>query len=96
MTFDQALTLDPEDVETWINKGVCLVYMNRFQQALDCFNRSLSLDPHSAEGWINKGAALGELGKHRDALNCFLRAKRLGLSRADRAIAICRKHLGVN
>ncbi len=93
--FDQALQLAPEYAQAWINKGVCLVHLNRAQQALDCFNQSLTLKPESAEALINKGATLGELGQHREALDCFLQAKRLGLPQADRAIAICRKKLGL-
>jgi tetratricopeptide (TPR) repeat protein len=94
--LDQALQVAPEYGEAWINKGVCLVHLHRVPQALECFNQSLSLNPDSAEAWINKGAALGELGKHREALECFLQAKRLGLPQAERAIAICRKNLGIS
>ena len=93
--LDQALLLAPQNAQAWINKGVCLAHLNRAQQALDCFNQSLTLKADSAEAWINKGAALGELGRHREALDCFLQAKRLGLPHADRAIAICRKNLGL-
>jgi len=93
--FDQALQLAPKVAEILINKGVCLVRLNRAQEALDCFNQYLALKPDSGEGWINKGAALGELGNHREALVCFMEAKRLGLPQADRAIAICRKKMGL-
>jgi tetratricopeptide (TPR) repeat protein len=93
--LDQALLLAPQSARAWLNKGVCLVHLNQAQQALECFNKSLALEPDLSEAWINKGAALGELGKHREALDCFLQAKRLGLPQADRAIAICRKNLGL-
>jgi len=93
--LDQALLLDPEYVRAWINKGVCLVHLNRVQESLDCFNRCLSLKPDTAEAWINKGAALGEFGRHQEALDCFMQAKHLGLPQADRAIALARKNLGL-
>lgn len=93
--LEQALRLAPEYAQAWVNKGVCLVRLNRVQEALECFNQSMALKPDSAEPWINKGAALGELGRHREALDCFLQAKSLGFPQADRAIAICRKNLGL-
>jgi tetratricopeptide (TPR) repeat protein len=91
--YDVALATDEINPIIWLNKGVCLVNLNRAQQAIECFNRSLYLKPDTAEAWINKGAALGELGMHQEALDCFRQAKRLGLPQADRAIAICLRHL---
>jgi tetratricopeptide (TPR) repeat protein len=93
--YDAALAIDESNPVIWLNKGVCLLHLNRAQQALECFNRSLALKPDTPEAWINKGATLGELGRHQEALDCFMQAKRQGLPQADRAIAICRRNLGL-
>lgn len=93
--LERALLLAPQHARVWVNKGVCLVRLDRMKEALDCFDKAVVQKPDSPEPWINKGAALGELGRHQEALDCFLRAKRLGFPQADRAIAICRKNLGL-
>ncbi|MGQ0606778.1 MAG: tetratricopeptide repeat protein [Candidatus Nitrosotenuis sp.] len=43
--FEQALVLEPSNVQIWNQKGVTLRSLGRYDDALECFNRALELDP---------------------------------------------------
>ena len=45
LLFEKALQLDPNDHNTWNQKGVALRSMGRYDEAVECFNKSLELEP---------------------------------------------------
>jgi predicted O-linked N-acetylglucosamine transferase (SPINDLY family) len=63
--YDKALSLKPDYVEGWSNKGNALKELKRFDEAIAHYDRALSLKPDYAEAWINKGVTLNVL-KHFD------------------------------
>ena len=76
----------------WSNKGISLAALERYQDALVCFDQAqgivaLQIDPQDAIGrtaailWCNKGNCLELLGHHQEALDC-----------CDRALAINPQH----
>jgi len=66
----------PQELETWeySNKGVSLDNLDKFQEAIACYNRALEINPMDADVWSNKGTALYKLGKLQEAVDCFDRA----------------------
>ena len=66
-----------EDWE-WINKGVSLRNLGKYQEAIVCYDRAIAINPRQAEAWNNKGAVLGGyLGKHQEALICYNKALKI-------------------
>jgi tetratricopeptide (TPR) repeat protein len=55
----------------WYNKGNALRYLQRFDEAIDCFDKALFLDTHYIKAWYRKGQTLFYRGNFRDALISF-------------------------
>jgi len=55
----------------WYNKGNALRYLQRFDEALDCFDKALFLDTHYIKAWYRKGQTFFYRGNFRDALISF-------------------------
>jgi tetratricopeptide (TPR) repeat protein len=70
--FEEALEVDPEDVESLRGMGLILLRQEkRPQQAAEYFRRAVEADPDSARDWSNLGAAhleAREFAEARDAL----------------------------
>ena len=63
-----------------LNKGLALVNVQEFKEAIELYNKSLEIAPNCAEAWYYKGLALDKLGKYEDSKECFDKAKQLGLN----------------
>ncbi|NLV26490.1 MAG: tetratricopeptide repeat protein [Methanomicrobiales archaeon] len=46
--FNQALSIDPENIDAWNNKGSILVDIGRLEDASKAFNQALLIDPENA------------------------------------------------
>lgn len=66
--------MDPNRYVSLVNKGVCLSRMDRFEEALVCYNKALELKPNSFEALVNKGNCLRGLGKPKEALKNYDKA----------------------
>ena len=75
--YEQAIRLDPDDVDAYINKGNALDELKRYQEALDAYEQVIRLDPNDFDAYIYKGMALDELKRHQEALAAFDQAIRL-------------------
>ncbi len=71
---DQALSRNPGDKNAWYNRGVALLHMERFSEAVDSYDHALKLDPGMPDTWNNRGVALTRLGRHKEALESYNRA----------------------
>jgi tetratricopeptide (TPR) repeat protein len=60
-----------ENPSHWYNKGNALRNLQRFYEAVDCFNKALFLDTHYIKAWYRKGQTLFYQGNYRDALISF-------------------------
>ena len=76
--FDQALTLDPGNAGTWIQKSATFLASGLFEDALDASERALTLDVDLASAWRCKSLALASLNRPQEALDAVDR----GLARA--------------
>jgi len=60
-----------------VSRGLTLIYSERFNEALECFDQALRLSPHNADAWNNKGRTLSALGNSQQAQKCFSQAASL-------------------
>lgn len=67
---NKLLTIVPESVLGWSNKGAILAGLGRRHEAINCYDRALELDPKHVQALINKAASLIKLGRYDDAIEC--------------------------
>lgn len=69
-------TLDvkmPGSYQILFNKGyVNLVYLNEYDEAIECFDNALEINPKSVDAMLNKGVAYEQKGDYRTAKSIYL------------------------
>jgi tetratricopeptide (TPR) repeat protein len=71
--LSKALALNPSYEPAWGLKANTLLKMERYAEALECFEKVLELQ-HSATTWYKKGLCCYHLKRREAALECFHRA----------------------
>ena len=71
LNLNKALELNPNDTETWNNKGMALDEIGKYEEAIKCYDKAIELDPNDIAAWNNKGMALENLGKYEEAVKCY-------------------------
>ena len=110
--FDQALKINPRDVEAWNNKGVAFHALGRSDEAVAYFDEALKIKPRDVKALINKGVALGALGMLDEAVAYYDEALKIkprdvkawnnkgyalgALGRSDEAVAYFDEALKIN
>jgi tetratricopeptide (TPR) repeat protein len=59
------------------NKGFCLFNLQRYNEALDCYNRATELNSKNEYNWLFKGECLRSLHQFQEALDCYEQAIKL-------------------
>jgi tetratricopeptide (TPR) repeat protein len=84
--------IPPEEIEIkaiweWNDKGFSLHYLEKYEEALACFDKAIELNPGYAEAWVNKGVTLCSFGRFDEAIACCDKAIKFnpGLSYAHSA-----------
>jgi len=73
--FDEAIKLDINDKEAYMNKGLALLAKNEPKDVVfSCIDRALEIDDLFVEGWINKGHVHWKLRNYNNAIECFEKA----------------------
>jgi len=76
---DRALKLSPRFCLAYINKGIALKNLGRFDKAIACYDKVINeLDSKYKKAWYNKAVVLQKKGKISEAIKCV-----------DRALEIC-------
>jgi len=75
--YEAALTLDPQLVAAWYNRGLDLMSAGRLPEALADFSRAIELYPSDAQAHNNRGLAKVKLGDREGARADFTRALKL-------------------
>jgi tetratricopeptide (TPR) repeat protein len=71
---ESAISLDPKLVNAYVNKGMALLALQRFSDAIACFDQAVECSPAYAEGHANRAVALLALHRHQEALDSNDRA----------------------
>src|SRR5215210_4995630 len=72
--FAQAVTLRPQFVDAWCNRGLMYLRRGRHGAALDAFRAALRASPDAASAWNGIGAVLMETRRYEEARNAFVRS----------------------
>ena len=72
-SYDKALTIAPNDLETLTNRGNVLQELKQFDEALTCYNRALDINPDYENALYHRGVALQELKRWHEALASYER-----------------------
>jgi len=77
LSFSKAISINPNNPITWLNKGLTLLRMRKFNESIECFNTALKINKSYAKAWYNKGRALAMLGKNDESQSCLDKARKL-------------------
>lgn len=75
--FQQAVKLQPEMADAWINLGRVLDDSGQRAEAVKCYDVALELAPDDVVAWSNRGNSLRGLNQFEDALNSYRKALEL-------------------
>ena len=75
--YDLALQINPNDVETLVNKGSAFIDAKNYAAALEVLEDAIRVKPDMVEAWSNKGIALNNLKYYKEALVSYNEAIRL-------------------
>jgi hypothetical protein len=67
--YDVALKIQPDDVETLINKGSTCNDIKNYALALEVLEQAIRIKPDIPEAWSNKGIALNNLNLYEESLS---------------------------
>ena len=84
VSYDEALSIDPNHLQSLFNKAVVLQMLGRVGDALTCYEKALKINPNDAEIWGNRGIALRSLGRTEEAIESY--HKGLGINPSDSAL----------
>src|SRR5690349_10737505 len=71
-SFQQAIEKDPHDAAAYEGKGSALHKLNKYEEAIFCFNETIRIHPNSPKAWYNKGLSLHNLGRFNEAIDCYV------------------------
>ena len=66
-----------DSIHTWNDKGIALDELEKYAEAIACFDEVIKLDPENSKAWINKGIALSSLERYEEVVACSDEAIRL-------------------
>ena len=74
--FDAALQFAPGHPGVHYNRGVALIKLGRYAEAVEANGRALDIAPGYANAWLNRGKALMQLNRFDEAIAGFAEAHR--------------------
>ena len=72
--YNQSIKINPNYIESWVNKGVALRKLLKYNDAIECLEKALEINPNIATMWCNKGHIYMKLLQFEDALQCIEKA----------------------
>ncbi|MEM8718598.1 MAG: tetratricopeptide repeat protein, partial [Cyanobacteria bacterium P01_G01_bin.39] len=70
-SYERTVEIDPNDDETWYNRGVALGELGRLEEALASYDRAIEIKPDYDSAWYNRGNTLFDLGRLEEALASY-------------------------
>jgi tetratricopeptide (TPR) repeat protein len=75
--FEKAITIEPEDNDTWFNLGFVRDRAGLRDEAIAAFAEAVRLKPAHDRAWYGLGLARAHLGQHAEAAAAFEKAAEL-------------------
>ncbi|MDQ7824664.1 MAG: tetratricopeptide repeat protein [Candidatus Eremiobacteraeota bacterium] len=69
--FSESTPMKALSYRDMVKKGLSLLEIGRFREALESFSQAMQLDPRAPEAISGRGSALMKMGNYRKALQCF-------------------------
>jgi O-antigen ligase len=85
--YARGMKLDPYDGYNYMDYGMCLDWLDRYDEAVSYFSRAEELDPNGYFTAANLGWHYLQVGDYPAAQACFLRSTRLGWFGNDMAFS---------
>ena len=103
---------EPDSAEIYKIKGLALINLNRFEEAIECYDKSLKINPNDFKAWNNKAFSLHNLNRLDEAIKYYDKSLKINpnyistlnnkafalrtLNRLDEAIECYDKTLKIN
>ncbi len=71
LEYAEKLVTSRGEAKDWLEKGYCLIKLERYEEALVSFNMALNLDDKSESIWALRGIILNELKRYEEALESY-------------------------
>jgi tetratricopeptide (TPR) repeat protein len=81
--FKEAVRVNSTDSIAWINYGMSLHALGKYDTAIEAYDEAIALDSNNVVAWGNKGSALRKQGKYNETIDCFNEAIRIDPSYKD-------------
>jgi len=72
--FSRIVQLDSSVIEAWLNRGLVLGHLEKYDEAIKSFDKAIEINPNDDKAWRNKGLALVYLGKYDEAIKSYDKA----------------------
>jgi tetratricopeptide (TPR) repeat protein len=72
--FDEALQLEPRNIEAWIKRGTALERLQRIDEAITSYDEAISIDGSTATAYLFKAGVYNRQKKYAEALQCYEKA----------------------
>jgi len=70
-SLNEALHLDPANVEVLVKKGNALEKLDRLEEALACYDRAIAADGSVTLAYLHKGSLYNRMARYNEALTCY-------------------------
>lgn len=72
--FDEALRLEPRNLEAWIKRGTALERLQRIEDAIKSYDQAIAIDGSTATAYLFKAGVYNRQKKYAEALQCYEKA----------------------
>lgn len=72
--FDEALRLEPRNLEAWIKRGTALERLQRIDDAITSYDQAIAIDGSTATAYLFKAGVYNRQKKYAEALQCYEKA----------------------
>lgn len=70
-TLKEAISLNPNDPDLWINLGTLYTDMNQIEKAFESYKKAVLLDKNNSLAWNNLGRVYAKKNMRGEATNCY-------------------------
>lgn len=72
--FEEALRLEPRNLEAWIKRGTALERLQRAEDAITSYDQAIAIDASTATAYLFKAGVYNRQKKYAEALQCYEKA----------------------